>query len=90
MGYVVTGLKSIRDAKVGDTLWKAENISGPKEKPENATAIEGFKKVTPFIYAGIFPMATDEYPGLADAMEKLVLNDSALQTESESSTALGQ
>lgn len=90
VGYVVTGLKSIRDAKVWDTLWKPEEVSGPREKHENAKSIEWFKTVTPFIYAWVFPMATDEYPGLADAMEKLVLNDSALQTESESSTALGQ
>lgn len=90
MGYVVTGLKSIRDAKVGDTLWKPEMIEGPKTKPTEAKAIEGFKKVTPFIYAGVFPMATDEYPALADAMEKLMLNDSALQKETEASAALGQ
>ena len=90
VGYVVTGLKSIRDAKVGDTLWKPENIEWPKDKPEDASSIEGFKTVTPFIYAGVFPMATDEYPGLADAMEKLMLNDSALTKESEASAALGQ
>ncbi|NDK09456.1 elongation factor 4 [Candidatus Gracilibacteria bacterium] len=90
VGYVVTGLKSIRDAKVGDTLWKAENVEGPKDKPEKSLAIEGFKKVTPFIYAGVFPVATDEYPQLADAMEKLMLNDSALQKETEASAALGQ
>jgi translation elongation factor EF-4 len=47
----VTGLKSIRDAQVGDTVWKAEQVEGPKEKPEDAISIEGFKKVTPFIYA---------------------------------------
>lgn len=40
IGYVVTGLKSIRDAQVGDTLWKAANIEGPKDKPEDAKAIE--------------------------------------------------
>lgn len=90
VGYVVTGLKSIRDAKVGDTLWKAENVEGPKDKPESAKAIDGFKKVTPFIYAGVFPVATDEYPQLADAMERLMLNDSALQKETEASAALGQ
>jgi len=44
--------------------------------------------VTPFIYAGVFPVATDEYPALADAMERLMLNDSALTKEQESSTAL--
>lgn len=90
VGYVVTGLKSIRDAQVGDTLWKPANVEGPKDKPEDAKAIDGFKKVTPFIYAGVFPMATDEYPALADAMERLMLNDSALTKESEASAALGQ
>lgn len=51
VGYIVTGLKSIRDAQVGDTVWKAANVSGPKDKAEDAKPIEGFKKVTPFIYA---------------------------------------
>lgn len=86
--YVVTGLKTIRDAKVGDTLWKPEMVEWPKEKPENAKAIEWFAKVTPFIYAGIFAMDSSEYPLLKDAMEKLVLNDSALFVESEVSPAL--
>ena len=90
VGYVVTGLKSIRDAQVGDTLWKPEMIEGPKDKPEDSKAIEGFKNVTPFIYAGVFPLATDEYPALSDAMERLMLNDSALTKESEASAALGQ
>lgn len=90
VGYVVTGLKSIRDAQVGDTLWKPEMIEWPKDKPENSRAIDGFKNVTPFIYAGVFPLATDEYPALADAMERLMLNDSALTKESEASAALGQ
>ncbi len=90
VGYVVTWLKSIQDAKVGDTLWKPANIEGPKDKPSKEKAIEGFKKVTPFIYAWVFPVATDEYPQLADAMEKLMLNDSALQKETEASAALGQ
>lgn len=90
VGYVVTGLKSIRDAKVGDTLWKPEVVSGPRMKTEEADSIGGFETVTPFIYAGVFPMATDEYPALADAMERLMLNDSALTKETEASTALGQ
>ena len=87
--YVVTGLKTIRDAKVGDTMWKPENIEWPKAKPEEATAIDWFWEVTPFIYAGIFAMDSSEYPLLKDAMEKLVLNDSALFVESEVSPALG-
>ncbi len=86
--YIVTWLKSIRDAKVGDTVWKPENIEWPKAKPEDAKAIDGFWEVTPFIYAGIFPMDSSEYPALKDAMEKLVLNDSALAVESDVSPAL--
>lgn len=86
--YVVTGLKTIQDAKVGDTMWKPEYVEWPKMKPENAKPIEGFWLVTPFIYAGIFAMDTSEYPLLKDAMEKLVLNDSALYVEPEVSPAL--
>ncbi len=87
--YVVTGLKTIRDAKVGDTMWKPEDVEWPKDKAEDATAIEWFWEVTPFIYAGIFAMDSSEYPLLKDAMEKLVLNDSALYVEQEVSPALG-
>lgn len=89
IGYIVTGLKSIRDAQVGDTVWKPEEVSGPKMKAEDATPIEWFKKVTPFIYAGVFPVDTSEYPQFKDAFEKLMLNDSALQVEPEVSWALG-
>ncbi len=86
--YVVTGLKTIRDARVGDTMWKAENVEWPKDKAEDASPIEWFGEVTPFIYAGIFAMDSSEYPLLKDAMEKLVLNDSALFVEQEVSPAL--
>jgi GTP-binding protein LepA len=89
VGYVVTGLKTIRDAKVGDTMWKPEIVEGPKAKPIDAQAIAGFGEVTPFIYAGIFAMDSSEYPLLKDAMEKLVLNDSALAVETDVSPALG-
>ncbi len=89
VGYVVTWLKTIRDAKVGDTMWKPENKEWPADKPEDAVAIDGFGEVTPFIYAWIFAMDSSEYPLLKDAMEKLVLNDSALAVESEVSPALG-
>ena len=90
VGYVVTGLKSIRDAQVWDPLWKPQVIEWPKDKAEDAKSIEWFQTVTPFIYAWVFAMATDEYPQLADAMERLMLNDSALTKESEASAALGQ
>lgn len=89
VGYIVTWLKSIRDAQVGDTVWKPANVSWPKDKPEDAKPIEGFKEVTPFIYAWVFPMDTAEYPLFKDAFEKLMLNDSALRVEPEVSTALG-
>ena len=81
IGYVVTGLKSISEARVGDTVF-----SGPSESKH---AITGFKKITPYIFAGIFPVETDEYPKMKDAMEKLQLNDSSLVTEHEASPALG-
>ncbi len=81
IGYVVTGLKSIAEARVGDTVF-----SGPLE---SKNAIKGFKKITPYIYAGIFPVETDEYPKMKDAMEKLMLNDSSLVAEHEASPALG-
>ncbi len=81
IGYVVTGLKSISEARVGDTVY-----AGP---PEYKYAIKGFKKITPYIYAGIFPVETDEYPKMKDAMEKLMLNDSSLVAEHEASPALG-
>ncbi len=89
IGYVVTGLKSIREAKVGDTLWKPADIEWPKDKVENAQAIPWFKKVTPFIFAGLFPINNDEYPQFVDSVEKLILNDSALSIEPEVSPALG-
>ncbi len=86
--YVVTWLKSIREAKVWDTLWKPENVEWPKAKPIDAKAIDWFKKVTPFIFAWVFPMNTDEYPQFVDSVEKLMLNDSALSIEPEVSPAL--
>lgn len=89
IGYIVTGLKSIRDAQVGDTVWKPEMVEWPKMRPEEAKAIPGFKKVTPFIFAGLFPVSTDEYNKFLDDMDKLMLNDSALTVEQEVSPALG-
>jgi GTP-binding protein LepA len=81
IGYVVTGLKSIAEARVGDTVYAGA--------PEYKNPIKGFKKITPYIYAGIFPVETDEYPKMKDAMEKLMLNDSSLVAEHEASPALG-
>ncbi len=85
VGYVVTGLKDVGEARVGDTIWKSDG---------NATAADveplpGYKKVTPFVFASIFCAEGDDYPLLRDALEKLSLNDSALSYEPERSTALG-
>ncbi len=88
--YVVTWLKSIRDAKVWDTVWKPAFVEWPKDKPEDATPIDWFWEAMPFIFAWIYPIATDEYPQLKDSIEKLVLNDSSLSYESSSSLALWQ
>ncbi|MCS6983106.1 MAG: GTP-binding protein [Candidatus Absconditabacterales bacterium] len=88
IGYIVTGKKSVRDAQIGDTI-----VTGLPPKigwTDRLTyAIPGFKKVKPFIYAGVYPVETNEYDKLADAFGKLVLNDSAVDCSPENSGALG-
>ncbi len=81
IGYVVTNLKSTREAKVGDTI----TLSA---KPA-AEALPGYKEVKPFVYAGIFPESNEFYGELKEAIEKLSLSDSALQYEPENSPVLG-
>ncbi len=81
IGYVVTGLKSVSDAKVGDTLYAGDSA--------RRVPIAGFRRITPFIFAGIYPVDTDEYVKLRDALSKLTLNDDSLTTENEISPALG-
>lgn len=81
IGYVVTNLKSIADARVGDTVTLAKQ---PAREP-----LEGYKKVKPYVYAGIFPSSGEDYPALRDALEKLKLNDSALEYTPETSSVLG-
>lgn len=81
IGYIVTGLKSLQDAKVGDTVFAGNS--------ENKNPIQGFKTITPYIFAGMYPVETDEYPKMKDAVEKLQLNDSSLVVEHEASPALG-
>lgn len=82
IGYAVTGLKSISDAKVWDTLYAGNN-------PEYKHPIKWFKKVVPFIFAWIYPVDNDDYVKLKDSIEKLQLNDSSLLIEHEVSPALG-
>jgi GTP-binding protein LepA len=84
IGYIVTGQKSVSDARVGDTIWK-----GKDSELKNVKPLPGYKKVTPFVFASIFTVDADDYKELREALEKFSLNDAALQYEPERSTALG-
>jgi len=86
VGYVVTGLKKVGEAQVGDTLWKPGSDNQDITK---AHVLPGYKKVTPFVFASIFTVEADDYNDLRDSLEKLSLNDSALVYTPERSTALG-
>ena len=81
IGYIVTNLKTTREAKVGDTVTLAKN---PAKEP-----LPGYKEVLPFVYAGFFPVSNDQYKELKEAIEKLALSDSALRFEPENSPVLG-
>ena len=81
IGYIVTNLKTTRDAKVGDTVTLAKNLA--------RGALPGYKNVLPFVYAGFFPVSNDQYKDLKEAVEKLALSDSALRFEPENSPVLG-
>nr|WP_294861623.1 translation elongation factor 4 [uncultured Fluviicola sp.] len=81
VGYIISGIKTAKEVKVGDTITLTAN---PCEVP-----IKGFEDVKPMVFAGIYPVETDEYEELRYSMEKLQLNDSSLVFEPESSAALG-
>jgi GTP-binding protein LepA len=81
IGYIVTNLKTTRDAKVGDTVTL---VSRPAAEP-----LPGYRNVQPFVYAGFFPESNEYYQELKDAIEKLSLSDSALQFAPENSPVLG-
>ncbi|ABI72770.1 MULTISPECIES: translation elongation factor 4 [Shewanella] len=81
VGYVISGIKEIHGAPVGDTLTHAKHGA---DKP-----LPGFKRVKPQVYAGVFPISTDEYESFRDALNKLSLNDASLFFEPETSSALG-
>lgn len=80
-GYVVTGLKSVSDLRVGETITLAAR---PAKQ-----ALPGYREVKPMVFCGLFPLDSDAYPDLRDALEKLSLNDASLQWEPETSQALG-
>ncbi|MBP5582620.1 MAG: elongation factor 4, partial [Bacteroidales bacterium] len=81
VGYIISGIKTAREVKVGDTITHRDR---PCE-----TAIEGFEEVKPMVFAGIYPIDTEDYEPLRASMEKLQLNDASLTYQPESSAALG-
>ena len=81
VGYIISGIKEAREVKVGDTITTMENPS--------TQSIQGFEEVKPMVFAGIYPVETDEYEELREAMHKLQLNDASIVFEPESSAALG-
>ena len=81
VGYITASLKNVKDTRVGDTITNADN---PCAEP-----LPGYKKVNPMVYCGLYPADGAKYPDLRDALEKLQLNDAALQFEAETSVALG-
>ena len=80
VGYIITGIKNAKEVKVGDTITLANNPGLP---------IDGFEEVKPMVFAGIFPVSTDDFEELRECMDKLQLNDASLTFELETSQALG-
>jgi GTP-binding protein LepA len=81
VGYIISGIKTAKEVKVGDTI---THVDRPCEK-----AISGFEEVKPMVFAGVYPIDADDYEDLRNAMDKLQLNDASLTFEPESSAALG-
>ena len=81
VGFFAASIKNVRDARVGDTVTDANN---PAER-----ALPGYRKATPMVYCGLYPVENNDYDNLRDALEKLQLNDASLVFEPETSTALG-
>ena len=81
VGYIISGIKEAREVKVGDTITHVDRPS--------ATGIQGFEEVKPMVFAGIYPVDTEDYEELRESMAKLQLNDASLVFEPESSAALG-
>ncbi|EKZ0377475.1 elongation factor 4 [Enterococcus faecalis] len=81
VGYITASIKTVRDTRVGDTVTLADNPA--------AEALPGYRKMNPMVYCGLYPIDTSRYNDLREALEKLQLNDAALQFEPETSQALG-
>ena len=81
VGYLITGVKDVRDTRVGDTVtWASKGASEP---------LEGFEEVKPMVYSVLFPVSQEDFPALRESLEKLQLNDASLTWEPETSVALG-
>jgi GTP-binding protein LepA len=81
VGAIICGIKDVRDMKVGDTIMDAANLA--------TEPLSGFSEAKPMVFCGVYPVETDDYHDLKESLEKLQLNDSAIQFEPETSTALG-
>lgn len=81
VGYLITGVKDVRETRVGDTVtWESKGAAEP---------LEGFEEVKPMVYSGLFPVSQEDFPTLRESLEKLQLNDASLTWEPETSVALG-
>ena len=81
VGYLITGVKDVRETRVGDTVtWDSKGATEP---------LEGFEDVKPMVYSGLFPVSQEDFPALRESLEKLQLNDASLTWEPETSVALG-
>lgn len=81
MGYIISGIKTSKEVKVGDTI---THVARPCDK-----AIDGFEEVKPMVFAGVYPIETEDFENLRTSLEKLQLNDASLTFTPESSAALG-
>ena len=79
VGYLITGMKTIREARIGDTIFHTKSPVIP---------FPGFKPAKPMVFAGIYPVDSDEFDNLRDAIEKLTLNDASVTVEKKTSPAL--
>jgi GTP-binding protein LepA len=82
VGYIIAGIKTVRDTRIGDTITVE---SRPAEEP-----LAGFREVKPVVFSSLYPVASDDYPSLVDALDKYQLNDSSMIFQKDSSSALGQ
>jgi GTP-binding protein LepA len=89
VGYLITGIKDVTKLRVGDTLTTASRVGGAGKTGGATEPLPGYREVKPMVFCGLFPIDSDDYPDLRDALEKLSLNDAALSWEPETSDALG-